>query len=68
MGSFTDQDREKLVEVHTIVKSQSLVLRDHERRIRKNEAFRHKAMAWAGMAGLGFSMVWDYIKDKLHGP
>lgn len=52
MGDFRPEDREKLAEVHTMLRTQSASIRDHEGRIRHVEG----RITW-GMgvvAGVGF--------------
>lgn len=60
MGDFTNDDRNKLIETHTLIKSLVHRVDDHETRIRKNENIATKAIAittlmWAGiLAGIKF--------------
>ncbi len=64
MGDFTDQDREKLTEVHTIVKGQQTVLTDHEKRLRRAESSITKIGAFASMLAVSAGFAWDYVKEK----
>lgn len=52
MGNFSDDDRNMLIETHTLVKGIGTTLNDHEDRIRKNESILTKALALAGIGSL----------------
>lgn len=51
MGDFTNEDRTKLIETHTIVKSLAVTVNDHETRIRKNETMATKIAVVFSIAG-----------------
>lgn len=65
MTGFSNRDRERLAEVHVIVKRQDKLLQDHEHRIRKNESMRYKILGVAASVGAGFSLLGDFITKKL---
>lgn len=64
MESFTPKDREKLTEIHTLVKGHIGLIRDHEERLRKQESFRAQMYAWIALFPFCAAIAWDWIKHK----
>lgn len=65
MGDFTKDDREKLTEVHTLVKGHIDLIRDHETRLRKQEERMTTIYAWAALVPFFAVLVVDWVKHKL---
>jgi len=63
--AFTDNDREKLVEVHTLVKGHIGLIKDHENRLRKQEERMTTMYAWVALVPFAAAVVWDWVKHKL---
>lgn len=67
---FTDDDRNILIESHTMIKSASKILDDHEARIRKNENKRvlHDGvyMTLGGMWTAFMGLLWVWFKGEPH--
>ena len=65
MGDFTNEDRNRLVETHTIVKALAKTVDDHETRIRQNEGVVTKVAFVASFVGAGItagvSAMWRKI-------
>jgi hypothetical protein len=64
MEGFTPKDREKLTEVHTLVKGHIGLIRDHEMRIRKQEERTTTIYAWIALFPFCAAIAWDWIKHK----
>lgn len=65
MGDFTDSDREKLTEVHTLVSGHIGMIKDHEERLRKAEEFKATIYAWVALFPFCAAMAWDWVKHKM---
>jgi hypothetical protein len=63
--AFRDEDREKLTEVHTLVKGHISLIRDHENRLRKQEQRMNTIHAWLVLVPFGAAIAWDWMKHKL---
>jgi len=64
MGDFTKDDREKLTEVHTLVKGHINLIHDHEIRMRKQETQTTQIYAWIALFPFAAAVAWDWIKHK----
>ena len=67
MSGFTDQDRNMLVETHTLVKEQGLKLTDHENRIRKNEGIILKVATVSSVFAAGITIAVTAFAKKFIG-
>lgn len=65
--AFRDEDREKLTEVHTLVKGHIGLIKDHETRLRKQEQKMAALYAWVALIPFGVAVTWDWIKIKIGG-
>lgn len=61
MGDFTSDDRDKLIETHTLVKTMVERIEDHETRIRHGEGVLLKATGAGGVLGA----LLTYISQKI---
>lgn len=64
-GHFTTQDREKLSEVHTLVKSHIKLIDDHEKRLRKHEKFFHWTLGAAATLSAALTALLSALRIKL---
>ncbi len=67
MGEFTTDDRNRLIETHTLVKGYAKLLDDHEQRIRKTEGVATQATVYATLGGGLFAAVISPLFKKFFG-
>lgn len=61
MGDFTSEDRDKLIETHTLVKTMVSRIDDHETRLRHGEGFMLKAVGGGGVLGALLTALWQKL-------
>jgi len=67
MSDFTDEDRTKLIETHTMLSVIVEKVDDHEKRLRTGERVRNQAVGWAIGSGAGIAALIEGVKAKFGG-